>query len=89
MSTGRRTFRSVDLSALLTDEEYREALASESYYRERADEAAADREHEISGDVAYFALSWESISDYAKRPYRTSVAHAFDHLLSVLTTAEA
>lgn len=74
----------VALEQLLRDEDYREALAEQGYLRERSEEAAEDSEHDLSG-CAYFALAWSSLSDHAKRPYRTAVAEAFDHLLSLVS----
>jgi hypothetical protein len=69
---------------LLRDEEYREEIAKSSYYRERLDEVAAVTEHEVDpDDLAYFAVTWESLSDSARRPYRTAVAQAFDCVLDL------
>jgi hypothetical protein len=88
-STGNATFAVVlsemlrDLRELLTDEEFREAIASQAYLRERREEAAADREHDLSA-ASYFAISWDSLADDAKRPYRTAVAEALDEVGAVV-----
>jgi hypothetical protein len=70
-----------ELVELLRDDEYREALSEQSYYRERRDEASADREHHTDPDTSYWVLSWESLSDDARRPYRTAVAEALDNVV--------
>jgi hypothetical protein len=67
---------------LLADDEYREELAAFSYYRERAEQAAVDREQEL-GDATYYTLTWESLSDDAKRPYRTAVTVCCEQLAGV------
>jgi hypothetical protein len=70
-----------EMRDLLQNEEYREAQAEASYYRERMDEAALEQEQDVSGEYAYFVLDWKDISDFAKRPYRTAVAQVCDSLL--------
>lgn len=60
--------------------EDRELLAREAYYRERSEEAAIDREHSEDGEAHYWCLSWEDLSDYARRPYRVSVGVVLDQL---------
>lgn len=74
----------MDLHSLLRDDDYREALAEQAYMRERSEEAAVERETEISDNVSYWVLAWSSLSDGARRPYRTAVAETCDHLLSVV-----
>lgn len=64
----------------LTDPEYREALARASYYRERFDDMVGDQEHDLDGDAQYFCLEWESLSVFAQRPYRTTVAVTLDEV---------
>jgi hypothetical protein len=64
----------------LDDPDVRERLAERAYYRERLDEAAADSEH--VEDAGYWTLDWQSLSDWAKRPYRTAVAEACDVIAS-------
>lgn len=71
------------LEDLLRDPDYREQLAEAAYLRERAEDAARDREHDTD-PADYFALSWSSISDPSRRPYRTAVAHTCDELLQVV-----
>lgn len=71
------------MHVLLTDEDYREALAEHSYIRERAEQVAADQEHDCDAGTTYFVVTWECLSDDAKRPYRTTVATVCDSLLSV------
>ena len=68
---------------LLEDPEFREQVAERSYMRERSEDAAADREHDLDEQTAYFAIAWESISDSGKRPYRTAVHEAFDTVLAL------
>ncbi len=75
------------LLSLLSDEDYREALAEAGYYRERSDEAAVEREKEMDPETAYFTLAWGSLSDHAKRPYRTAVAEAMDNVAEVVRSA--
>lgn len=74
----------VELADLLKDEEYREALAEQAYMRERRDEAAADRETDME-DAQYFVMGWASLSDHARRPYRTAVAEALDNVGGLVT----
>lgn len=64
-----------------SDPTTRELLAREAYYRERSEEAAAAREHDVDEDTTFWCLSWEDLSDYAKRPYRTAVATVCDRLV--------
>jgi hypothetical protein len=59
----------------LRDPELRERLAEEAYYRDRGDEVARDLEHLSDSDYSYWALSWDSLSDETRRPYRTTVTH--------------
>lgn len=68
---------------LLSDPLFRESVAESAYLRERTEEAAADREHVLDEGTVYYALAWESLSDWARRPYRTAVAEAFEALLRV------
>lgn len=63
----------------MRDPKLRERLAEESYYKDKADEAALDREHNTD-PVEYWALAWESLSDVTRRPYRTTVAFVCDLL---------
>jgi hypothetical protein len=64
------------------DPEVREELAKSAYYRERADQAAADAEHDLDPDASYWTIQWEDLSNFAKQPYRTTVAHVTDILAS-------
>lgn len=67
--------------SLLINDEYREEQAKAAYYRERLEEVALHREHEVDDDeFAYFVIAWEDLSDYAQRPYRTAVATVLDSL---------
>lgn len=75
------------ITDLLSDEEYREAQAEASYYRERLEEAALDQEHDTSGDYAYVCLAWDDLSDFAKRPFRTAVATVCDSLAEMARAA--
>lgn len=68
------------------DPDRQEQLAKASYYRERADEAAADLE-QTAGEHVYMALAWESLSDLARRPYRTAVAVCCAAFVEALTDA--
>jgi hypothetical protein len=68
---------------MLSDEDFREEVAEAAYMRERSEELAVERETETSDDFAYFVMAWGSLSDDAKRPYRTAVAEAFDHVLEL------
>lgn len=61
----------------IRDPDVQEAIAEAAYMRERAEEAAADREHEMR-DATYMVLAWECLDDWAKRPYRVAVATALD-----------
>jgi hypothetical protein len=70
------------LGELLADEGYREELAKASYYREATEQAAADAEHD-DGDSEYMTLSWDCLSDHAKRPYRTTAAHVCIEIATV------
>jgi hypothetical protein len=65
----------------LNDPLLREQVAESAYYRDRADDAAVDREHSGEDGSVYMALAWESVSNAGKRPYRTAVAEAFDYVL--------
>jgi hypothetical protein len=67
----------------LTDPAFREKLAADAYYREKMEAVAADREHELDDGCAYFVLHWDSLSDTARAPYRTSVAEALDTVLQL------
>ena len=69
------------LSDLLSDDSFLEETAKLSYYRERAEDVARDREHETSDEYDYLCISWEDLSDHAKRPYRTAVTTMADALL--------
>lgn len=71
-----------DLQELLEDDEYREALAENAYLRERAEQAAVASEHD-QDDATYWTLAWDDLSDDAKRPYRTSIATAFDAVVAI------
>jgi len=68
---------------LLEDPEFREDVAERAYMRERAEEAAADREHDLDQRTTYFAVAWESVSDASKKPYRTAVHEALDTVLAL------
>lgn len=72
----------MSLRVVLQDEEWREAVAEQAYMRERAEEASVDREQELEEDVDYVTLAWGSLSDFARRPYRTAVAETCDNLLA-------
>lgn len=72
------------LDELLRDEGFREELAKHSYYRERLEESVVDAERTGADEsVEYFAISWESLSDFAKRPYRTAVATTCDEIVTL------
>lgn len=75
------------LGDLLADETYREELAKAAYYRERHEDAAREAEHEVEDGIEYLALSWESLSDHARRPYRTTVAHVCAEVAAVAAAA--
>jgi hypothetical protein len=75
------------LTDLLADEEYREELAKAAYWRERLEDRALDLEHDTDGDAEYVALSWESLSDISRRPYRSAVATTCDELARVAAAA--
>lgn len=68
---------------LLADEDFREAIAERAYYRERQEDAARDREHDLDEDVSYYALEWGSLSDESRRPYRTAVHEALNEVLDL------
>lgn len=72
------------IEKLLTDEDWREALAEQSYMRERRDDAAVDRERDTTSAAEYLAVAWGCLSDHARRPYRTAVAETCDNLLEVM-----
>jgi hypothetical protein len=73
------------IEELLTDDDWREALSEQAYMRERRDEAAVDRERDAAPEeTSYLAVAWESLSDHARRPYRTAVAETCDNLLEVM-----
>lgn len=79
------SFASVDddVRELLTDPQYREAVAENAYMRERVEDAAVAREHDTEDDCTYHVMAWESLSDDSKRPYRTAVAEAFESVMSI------
>jgi NAD dependent epimerase/dehydratase family enzyme len=64
----------------LDDPEFREELASASYYRERYDAMVLDREHDADDEAQYFCVRWEELSSGVQRPYRTTVAVVLDHV---------
>lgn len=70
------------LTTLLRDEDYREELAKASYFRERQEEAARDAEQDLEA-TEYLCLDWDSLEDWAKRPYRTAVAVTCDEIARV------
>lgn len=67
----------------LSDPDLRETLAEASYYRERADEAAIDRERTDDDGRVYMCLAWNDLSDFSQRPYRTAVHTVCEALLAV------
>lgn len=70
-------------AAKLTDPAFREQLAADAYYREKVEAVAADREHDTDDGTAYFVLSWDSLSDATRRPYRLGVDEALDTVLEL------
>lgn len=64
----------------LTNPELREELAKASYYRERGEDMAIDRETCLDSEAEYFCIQWEQLSEFAQRPYRTAVAFTLDHV---------
>lgn len=76
-----------DLIELASDDAYREALAAAAYFRECVEEAAVDAEHTLERR-SYWALSWDSLTDDVRRPYRTAVAEALDNIMVACVTAD-
>lgn len=70
-----------ELRHLLTDLDYREALAESSYYRECQDTVA--RRREAGEDRTFYCTLWESLTDADRRSYRTTVAECLDQVLRV------
>lgn len=68
----------------LSDPDLRETLAATAYYREREADAAADQEHSLEPDATYLCLSWESLDDWARRPFRMGVDAALDHVAAAV-----
>lgn len=66
----------------LTDPRLREQLAEQSYYRDRVEEAARDREVNNSDETVYMALRWDCLSSDTQRPYRTAVETCLDWVSS-------
>jgi hypothetical protein len=66
----------------LSDPAVRERLAERAYYRSKLDQAAVASEHD-GGDPAFYALSWESLDDETRRPFRAGV----DETAEALTAA--
>lgn len=67
----------------LNDPELREALAEAAYLRERAEDVAVAREQDTD-DCDYVILTWDSISDFSRRAYRTAVAETLDRIADVV-----
>jgi hypothetical protein len=80
----RRTYAGGVLVDLLTDAEFVEALAEAAYIRERAEDAAREAEHQLdaTADEALM-LTWGSISDEARRPYRTTAELACREIAAI------
>lgn len=74
---------SISLLAMvdLSDPIVRERLAERAYYRSKLDAVAADQEH--AEGAAYYALTWASLSDETRRPFRAGV----DEVCAVLAAA--
>lgn len=77
----------MDISPLLADDEYREAVAEAAYLRDRTEQAAVERERETDPGLVYYALAWWDVPDEVKRPYRTAVAETCDNLLVAVAAA--
>lgn len=69
---------------MLADHEWREQIAMQAYYRERLEEVAKQKEHDITDEHDYFVISWEDVSDFGKQPYRTAVAEALDRVADLV-----
>lgn len=80
-SAGDRSLVNV-LVDLLTDDDYVEQLAEAAYYRERAEDAARDAEHRLDAGEA-LTIRWESLSDDARRPYRTTAEYVCREIAAV------